>query len=356
MEYSLHQATIMQPTHAPVARANPTRAQPDQGQPAADAVEAPARDILRLQRQVGNRAVAALIGGRRRVPAPASRAPNLVTIARSPATDAIAAIDNSAGPDIKGAFDKLTPLAMFDLLPALLTILQAGKLGTVEANASAMAGPRMVLAVKVVKLKQSAVKLTEPIIDGLIDDMETFPPDQRSDMLRFLGLTASITVNGFEVTFAYTKGSTGPSCEQDLLDAIAWSKRMQAEYTKAGAKKGMKTGTDIENAVHGSLAAQGVSTSVAGSTSSSGAVTIAATTMTKSQPILTRGTEIHEAEHAAHTLALQKKHGGKTAAFQKVWDSADDWWRDEVRAYSTEIPFYQKVVAAIKKLEKLKSP
>jgi len=141
-----------------------------------------------LQRQVGNNAVAALIGGRHAAPAPVSGAPNLVTIARSPATDAIAAIDNPAGADIKDAFDKLTPLAMFDLLPTLLTI------------------------------------------------------------------------------------------------------------------------------------------------------------------------EIHEAEHAAHTLALQKKYGGKTAAFQKVWDSADDWWRDEVRAYGTEIPFYEKVVAAIKKLEKLKSP
>ena len=49
-------------------------------------------------------------------------------------------------------------------------------------------------------------------------------------------------------------------------------------------------------------------------------MTVAVTTMTKSQPLLTRGTEIHEGEHAAHTLALQKKFGGKTAAFQKVWE------------------------------------
>ena len=292
----------------------------------------------------------------RAAPAPVSGTPNLLTIARSPATDAIAALDNPAGADIKGAFEKLWPLAMFDLLPALLTILQAGKLAKIEANANAMGGARIVVAIKVVKLKQSAVKLTEPIIDGLIDDMETFPPDQRTDMLRFLGLTASITVDGFEVTLAYTKGSSGASCEQDLVDAIAWAKRMQAEYTKAGAKKGVKTGTDIETAVHASMAAQGVGLTTAGSTSSSGTVTITATTMTKSQPILTRGTEIHEAEHAAHTLALQKKFGGKTAAFQKVWDSADDWWRDEVRAYGSEIPFYEKVIAAIKKLEKLKSP
>lgn len=309
--------------------------------------------ILRLQSQAGNAAVAALIGGRTPA-APVVAGPLLIE--RSPASDAIAAIDNAAGPDIKGAFDKLTPLAMYDLLPALLTILQAGKLATIEANASAMAGPRMVLAIKIVKLKQSGVKLTEAIIDGLIDDMEKFPPDQRTDMFRFLGLTASIMVDSFEVTFAYTKGTNGPSCEQDLLDAITWAKKMQAEYTAAGAKKGMKTGTDIENAVNASLAAQGIGVTVAGSTSSSGTVTVAATNMTKSQPILTRGTEIHEAEHAAHTLALQKKYGGKTAAFQKVWDSADDWWRDEVRAYGSEIPFYQKVIAAIQKLEKLKNP
>jgi hypothetical protein len=307
--------------------------------------------VLRLQAQVGNAAVARLIASGRPLVASAPRA----VLARTPATDAIAALDNPAGADLKGAFDKLTPLAMYELLPNLLSMLQAGKLGPIEANAGAMAGPRMVLAIKVVKLKQSAVKLTEPIIDGLIDDMEQFPPDQRTDLFRFLGLTASITVDGFEVTFAYTKGTAGPSCEKDLLEAIAWSKRMQAEYTAAGAKKGMKTGSDIENAVHASLAAQGIGTSVAGSTSSSGTVTVTATAMTKSQPILTRGTEIHEAEHAAHTLALQKKYGGKTAAFQKVWDSAADWWQDEVRAYGAEIPFYQKVIAAIQKLEKLKS-
>src|SRR5207248_6880348 len=143
-------------------------------------VAAPAKLILRLQAHAGNSAVTALIGGRRSLPAPTSSTPNLLTIARSPASDAIAAIDNVAGPDVKGAFDKLTPLPMYDLLPALLTILQAGKLATIESNASAMAGVRMVLAIKVVKLKQSAVKLTEPIIDGLIDDIEKFPPDQRT--------------------------------------------------------------------------------------------------------------------------------------------------------------------------------
>ena len=58
----------------------------------------------------------------------------------------------------------------------------------------------------------------------------------------------------------------------------------------------MKTGTDIENAVHASMAAQGVGLTTAGWTSSPGTVTITATTMTKSQPILTRGTEIHEAD------------------------------------------------------------
>ena len=186
---------------------------------------------------MGNTAVAALIGGRHATQAPVADAPNLLTIARSPATDAIAAIDNPAGADIKGAFDKLVPLAMFDLLPTLLTILQTGKLATIEANASGMVAARMVLAIKIVKLKQSAVKLTEPIMDGLIDDMETFPPDQRTDMLRFLGLTASITVDGFEVTFAYTKGTTGASCEQDLLDQIAWSKRMQADTPRPAPRK-----------------------------------------------------------------------------------------------------------------------
>ena len=342
---------IAEPTHEPAlpAPAAPGPA-PQVGRvaPAATA----AGMILRLQAQAGNAAVASLIASRR---GPAASAPSRAVIARSPATDAIAALDNPAGADLKGAFDKLTPLPMFELLPNLLSMLQAGKLGPIEANASGMAGPRMVLAIKVVKLKQSAVKLTESIIDGLIDDMEQLPPDQRTDLFRFLGLTASIMVDGFEVTFAYTKGAAGPSCEKELLDTIAWAKKMQAEYTAAGAKPGMKTGSDIEAAVQASLTAQGITTTVAGTTSSSGTVTIAATTMTKAQPILTRGTEIHEAEHAAHTLALQKKFGGKTPAFQKAFDSAADWWTDEVRAYGTEIPFYQKVIAAIKKLEKLKS-
>src|SRR4051794_26659278 len=101
--------------------------------------------ILRLQAQAGDAAGAGPNGSRR---GPGANAPLRAVIARSPATDAIAALDNPAGQDLKGAFDKLTPLAMFDLLPALLTMLQAGKLGPIEANAGAMAGPRMLLAIK----------------------------------------------------------------------------------------------------------------------------------------------------------------------------------------------------------------
>jgi hypothetical protein len=276
--------------------------------------------------------------------------------AGGPVQQVIAAIDHVGGPDLTAAFNVLTPMSMVALLPTLAGVAAAGKLAPIETNANALAGPRMVLAVKIVKLKHAGTKLTEPVIDGLIDDMASLPADQRTDMLRFLGLKASITVQGFEVTFAYTAGTAAPSCEADLLKAIAWAKKMQGEYTACGSKKGLKTGSDAEACVDASLKAQGITTSVAGSTSATGTVTVAVQAMTKSQPILTRGTEIHEAEHAAHTLALQAKFGGKTAAFQKVWDSADDWWRDEVRAYGSEIPFYEQVIAAIKKLEKLKKP
>lgn len=325
--------------------------------PHAPATDLPsqATDLLDLQRVAGNTAVTALV--RRTAPAlhVIGRAP-VAPPAAGPVQKVIDAIDKTGGADITAAFNVLTPLPMYDLLPTLQGVAAAGKLGPIEANASVLAGPRMVLALKIVKLKQAGTKLTEAVIDGLIDDMSTSPADQRTDMLRFLGLPASVTVQGFEVTFAYTAGTTGPSCEADLVQAIAWAKKMQGEYAACGAKKGLKTGSDVEACVDASLKAQGISTSVAGSTSSSGTVSVAVQAITKSQPILTRGTEIHEAEHAAHTLALQAKFGGKTAAFQKVWDSADDWWRDEVRAYGSEIPFYEQVIAAIKKLEKLKKP
>src|SRR5438132_441466 len=99
---------IAQPGHEPAAKAHPTRARPQRAESAASAaVAAPAKLILRLQAHAGNSAVTALIGGRRSLPAPTSSTPNLLTIARSPASDAIAAIDNVAGPDVKGAFDKL---------------------------------------------------------------------------------------------------------------------------------------------------------------------------------------------------------------------------------------------------------
>lgn len=290
-----------------------------------------------------------------RQPAPAAPACPL-SDPTSVSKSVINSLGKAGGPDIREAFCILNGRAMFDLLPTLLEIAVAGKLAPIESNAAANGGPRMAVAVHAAKLKQAGGKIAGADLDTIIDEMATVNPDQRSDILRFLGFSASITVDGLEITLAYTKGAGTDSCEKEVQDAIDWAKKMQSEYAACGAKKGLKTGNDVENCVQASLAKQGITTTVAGATSSSGSVTITATAMTKCQPILTRGTEIHESEHQAHTLALQKKFGAGTPAFNAAFDSAGDWWRDEVRAYGSEIPFYQKVLAAIAKLQKMKGP
>lgn len=136
-----------------------------------------------------------------------------------------------------------------------------------------------------------------------------------------------------------------------MQDALNWAKKMQVEYGACRGKKGVKTGGDVENCMHASLAKQGIATATAGSTSPSGKVTIASSAMTQCQPILDHGTEIHEAVHARTQAALAKQFGKGTPAFDKAWDSADSWITDEVNAYGVEIPFYQGVLAALKTLE-----
>ena len=75
--------------------------------------------------------------------------------------------------------------------------------------------------------------------------------------------------------------------------------------------------------------------------------------MTKAQPILTRNTEIHESVHAHHVAELQKTYGKGTAAYKAAFGEAQDWVRDEINARRAEITFLKKVLAALKKLEKM---
>ena len=66
-----------------------------------------------------------------------------------------------------------------------------------------------------------------------------------------------------------------------------------------------------------------------------------------------KGTEIHEGVHSATTKSLLKQYGSfnlltwsykKTPQFYAVWNSADNWWKDEFNAYGSEKPFYDDVI------------
>ena len=181
--------------------------------------------------------------------------------------------------------------------------------------------------------------------------METLPPDQRRDILHFLGALMVIDVRGLAIDFSYCKGASGRGCTTEIKDEIAWAKKMQAEYAACRGKPGVKTWAVVEACKDASLAKQGITTTTAGSTSSTGVVTITPTAMTKCQPILDKGTEIHEAVHDRTQAKLAKTHGAGPPAFDAAWDAADNWIDDDIAAYGAEIPFYQEVLKAIATLE-----
>lgn len=251
------------------------------------------------------------------------------------------------------AWGLLNSRAMFDLLPALAELKTKGQWATVTADAAFRGGPRMELAVHAVNLKTQGSPITKDQLRDLIDRMATIWADQRADILRFIGKYVVITVDGLDLDFSYVAGKTSKSCIKECQETIADTKLIGKMYADCGKDKKHKTGDDIEACIDATAKKQGLGLEVAGSTSSSGVVTVKAQAVDKCQPIMTRNTEIHESVHAHHTKALEKKYGKKTPAFQAAWNEAQDWVRDELNARDAEVKFLTKVIAALKKLEKM---
>lgn len=251
------------------------------------------------------------------------------------------------------AWGLLNSRAMFDLLPALLALKNKGQWATITADAAFRGGPRMELAVHTVNLKTQGSPIKNDQLRDLIDRLATMWADQRADILRFIGKYVVITVEGIDLDFSFVSGATSASCVKEVQDTIAETKFMAKLYADCGKDKKHKTGDDVEACVTASAAKLGLTLEVAGSTSSSGVVTVKAVAVDKCQPIITRNTEIHESVHHHHTRQLEKKHGKGTPAFDAAWNEAQDWVRDELNARAAEIRFLTKVLAALKKLEKM---
>jgi hypothetical protein len=79
--------------------------------------------------------------------------------------------------------------------------------------------------------------------------------------------------------------------------------------------------------------------------------TVTRVPMSQCQPILVRGTEIHEAVHVGRVRRLEKKFGAGTLPFEKARIEANGWIQDDFNAYGAEIPFYDEVIKAIRLLE-----
>ena len=349
----------------------------------------PGGRVLRLQRQAGNTAVQTMLApttvpttvpstvpstvpttgvtvARQRVPPaytappPGSppppgpvAAPAVTLTGATPLEQAADGFTQATPAALDQAWGLLNSRAMFDLLPMLAGLKTKGFWSAITADATPRGGPRMANAVHTVDLKTKGSPITKDELRELIDRMADMFPDQRADMLRFIGQYVVLTVDGIDLDFSYVAGATSASCVKEVQDEIGQAKFFIKEYAAAGKKKGVKTGAQVEQAVKDSLAKQGFGISVAGTTSSTGAITVTATPMTKAQPILTRNTEIHESVHSHHVAALQKKLGRGTPGFNAAFNDAQDWVRDEINARKAEITFLTKVVAALKKLEKM---
>ncbi|HEY5114445.1 MAG TPA: hypothetical protein VIJ00_02865, partial [Nakamurella sp.] len=333
----------------------------------------PGGQVLLLERQAGNAAVQTMLGpataltvSRQKVPpaytapppgspppAGPAAAPAVTLNGATPLEQAADGFTQATPAALDQAWGLLNSRAMFDLLPMLAGLKTKGFWSVITADATPRGGPRMANAVHTVDLKTKGSPITKDELRELIDRMADMFPDQRADMLRFIGKYVVLTVDGIDLDFSYVAGATSASCVKEVQDEIGQAKFFIKEYAAAGKKKGVKTGAQVEEAVKDSLAKQGFGVAVAGSTSSTGAITITATPMTKAQPILTRNTEIHESVHSHHVAALQKTFGRGTPGFKAAFNDAQDWVRDEINARKAEIKFLTKVVAALKKLEKM---
>ncbi|GLZ78942.1 hypothetical protein Afil01_37490 [Actinorhabdospora filicis] len=249
------------------------------------------------------------------------------------------------------AFGILNGHAIFGLLPLLAALIPRGSFPALKAAAGGMGGPRMTTAITVAELKAKGGTIGAAELRPVIDLLGVWSVPDRRDALDFLGKLVVINVRGLDLDFSYCAGATGPGCVPEVEKAIAWAKKMQGEYAACRAIKGLKDGDDVDNAVFASLKKQGINPTVAGQTSPTGVVTITPKPMSKCQPILIRGTEIHEAVHQKTTVALQKKFGAGTPAFDKQFFAPAKWIQDDINAYGAEIPFYEEVLQALALLE-----
>lgn len=254
-----------------------------------------------------------------------------------------------------GCLDEAFPIlwghAMYGLLTLLDALRSRSTYALIRANAAGRGGPRLLTAIHAVDLR-AAGPINGPTLRGLVDEMSTLPPDQRGDILRFLGMSTSVTVQGLVLDFSYVAGAAGKrSCKDAVSEAAKFDLKMKVEYEACRGKPGIKNSDDVEACVNGSLAKQGVSTSVGGTTSQSGTVVVNVGAMTQCQPIRVRHHEIHEGVHASTQKKLEKKHGAGTAAMDAAWTEPNGWIDDEKRAYQAGYEFYKEVIAALTLLE-----
>jgi hypothetical protein len=314
-------------------------------------------DVLALQRQAGNAALGKLMAESKPITlfrqVPPVAPPPAVLAGATPLDRADDGFKQATPGALDQAWGIMNSRAMFDLLPLLVGMKARGHWAAISAGAAGRGGPRMENAVHTVNLKTKGSPVTKQDLRDLIDRMATMNPDQRADMLRFLGKLVVITIDGIDLDISYVAGATTESAAVPVKEAIAEARFFINEYAATLRNKKVKSGADVEKAVEASLAKQGMGIVVAGSTSSTGAISIAPQPMTKAQPILIRTTEIHEGVHQHHVAQLQKTFGKKTAAFDKAFNDAKDWVSDEINARRAEIKFLGKVLGALKQLERM---
>ena len=139
---------------------------------------------------------------------------------------------------------------------------------------------------------------------------------------------------------------------------------MQGEYRGCGQAKNGKgqalyiTSAEIEDCVKKSLSGQNISTEVAGTTDSEGKTDVKPVPG-KCGKLLERGTALHEGHHSQHNKDLLKAYGKldtgtgeyiATDEFTRIYNSAEDWWNEEVAAYGSETPFYEEVINQLNRL------